>query len=311
MARNLSNQQNVDGSDIAAYPNKRIRNNSGAGDGTPVDEAVYGDIHQLNAKMMREAKIQYNNQPDNEVTGNQLYEAYTSVAGKNDLIPAMTVFNPTTLLIPIKITALKLNETLIFQTTFDSDAIFTSVKGSEAATKPITIPGEFKNGDYVRLINGNAVITLIGLYDSSNVPNLVTRLTDLEQAISPMLAKLSIFTVGGAIIPWGKPANTIPAGYQEVVDYRGKTIIGMDTTQTEFAVLGFSGGSKTKTIAKTNLPNINIGVPYTVDYPGGSDNFVLGPGGGSTKGVALGGDGTPLNVLNPYKIVHFIEWATV
>ena len=50
MARNKALQPNIDGSDLTNYPDKRIRNNDGSGNGTPVNEQVYGDIHEFFGK---------------------------------------------------------------------------------------------------------------------------------------------------------------------------------------------------------------------------------------------------------------------
>ena len=43
--RNKSNLANI--VIDANYPYGRIKDNTGAGDGTPVNEFVYGDIHQF------------------------------------------------------------------------------------------------------------------------------------------------------------------------------------------------------------------------------------------------------------------------
>lgn len=78
MARELSGKPNVDAPD-SDYPFGRIRDNSGIGDGTPVDEEVYGDFHQFFAKLMDVSLIPYNNLPDNEYSGFQYFEALLNV----------------------------------------------------------------------------------------------------------------------------------------------------------------------------------------------------------------------------------------
>lgn len=74
MARSLSGKPNVTapGGD---YPLGRIKDDSGAGDGTPVNELVYGDIHQFFAKLMDIAAVAPNELPDNNADGFQLIEA--------------------------------------------------------------------------------------------------------------------------------------------------------------------------------------------------------------------------------------------
>ncbi len=334
MARKLSAQPNVDMSDVANYPNGRIRNNDGSGNGTPVDEAVYGDIHQLKDKFMRDAKIDYNDLPDNESNGNQLYEAFTSVAGKNDLVKSITAVSANTLAIPIKISAMKIDESLIFTAGVDSSNAQVIVRGSDNVNKTLEITGVFNTGDRVRVINLNAKVIMFGLYDSENVPNLVQRLTDIEAAINPILAKLSIFQAGGGMFLWNKPANVIPAGFAEVVAWRGRIPVGYDITQTEFDQLPKQGGSKTVTLnvnqlpahshyaAKTDLQNGGSAldlypdrvIPYKgVNIDGDNYDYTLGavtgtPNAGKTSNT---GAGASITILNPYRTVIFIEWVGI
>ena len=55
--------------------------------------------------------------------------------------------------------------------------------------------------------------------------DLVTRLENLEK-------KATVFQAGGGMVFWNKPAAEIPDGWQEVVNWRGRIPIGLDTTQT-------------------------------------------------------------------------------
>ena len=59
------------------YPNSRIKDESsaGAGDGVPVNEAVYGDIIQFFQKLMIDYGVIINDLPDNVTNGYQLIEA--------------------------------------------------------------------------------------------------------------------------------------------------------------------------------------------------------------------------------------------
>ena len=75
MARNILQLTNVDPAD-SAYPSGRVRNNPGDNSGTPVNEALLGDMVQFFQKIMVEAGITPNQLPDNEYSGWQLFEAY-------------------------------------------------------------------------------------------------------------------------------------------------------------------------------------------------------------------------------------------
>lgn len=78
MARSLALKPNTETPD-SDYPFGRIRDRSGATNGTGVNENVYGDIHQFFAKLFSESGLTYNELPDNDYSGFQLYEALLEV----------------------------------------------------------------------------------------------------------------------------------------------------------------------------------------------------------------------------------------
>lgn len=78
MAIALSTKTNVE-APSGDYPFGNIKDNSGNGDGTPINKQVYADFHQFFAKLFAESGLTYNGQPDNNANGFQyvqaLYEA--------------------------------------------------------------------------------------------------------------------------------------------------------------------------------------------------------------------------------------------
>lgn len=171
-----------------------------------------------------------------------------------------------------------------------------------------------------------------GIVVDPNYSTIAQRLTQLE-------LKASVFQAGGGMVLWNKPAGLIPVGWAEVVDWRGRFPVGMDITvdglgnfvNPEFAPLSIGGdgavpgredGSKTHEITMEQMPKHrhkigdqsgstgggtidpsfiakeievnNFGVPYT-DYQGGKID-------GSTE---------PINILNPYRTVLFIEYVGI
>ena len=309
MARDKALQINIDGSDLVAYPNKRIRNNDGSGNGTPVDEYNYGDIHELMAKFMRDSKLPYNGLPDNEQNGHQLYEAFLNVAGKNALVKNLSLFNATTISIPIKIDVLKADETLLFKSSFDSLLTYVNIKGTDGVTKALNIAGVFKVNQLVRLINTPTQIILLGLYDTQNAPDLITRLANLENSIAPMMEKLAVFELGGGMVLWNKPAALIPPGWAEVVNWRGRMPIGLDLTDTDIDLVGKQGGQKNKTLSIAEMPQHSHNIVLFDEGGAGA------PSGGSPSGASNGtgttanaGSGQQFSILNPYRTVLFIEY---
>lgn len=102
MAVGIENFDNVTSPD-ADYPKGRIKDDTGADDGTPVDLKTYGDIHQTFAKLLRLPGafsgngITPNGVHDNEYTGFQYVQAMMELFGRckrlfvKDGVPASDV----------------------------------------------------------------------------------------------------------------------------------------------------------------------------------------------------------------------------
>jgi hypothetical protein len=76
MARGIQNFPNVTAPD-SDYLDGNVKD---APNGTPVNKLTMSDIWQFFAKMMREAGVSFNNLPDNETNGYQLYESLNASA---------------------------------------------------------------------------------------------------------------------------------------------------------------------------------------------------------------------------------------
>lgn len=178
--RNKATQTNIDNSNVASYPDARIKDNTGAGDGTPVNEQVYGDIHEFFAKAMRLYGISYNGLPDNEVNGYQSIDAIRALATKNDFILNITsvggVIN-----VPVKIGSMLDNEQIMCISTIDKGAEIT-VKGLDGVTISATFIGNFKNTEYVRMIKTPAGIIFVRQVDFVNIDAAVAEVMYLKAA---------------------------------------------------------------------------------------------------------------------------------
>ena len=109
------------------------------------------------------------------------------------------------------------------------------------------------------------------LFGGSFTP-IENRLTTLENILAPFIG-------GGGMVLWNKPANQIPTGWAEVVDWRGRIPVGLDTSQTEFNTVGKTGGSKTVTLLTSNMPPHNHNITLTrVLGAGGTAGYNYGNG---------------------------------
>ncbi len=172
MARDKAIQPNIDKSDTGNYPNGRIKDNSGSGDGTPVNEMVYGDIHEAFAKMMRLYGITYSNLPDNEINGYQLVEAIKALATKNDYVLDIGA-RSNKLTLPVKIGVLQPNETFMCKALLDYNKQATIISNIDGVEKAIVVVGDFVTGDYLRMINTPNNIVLLRLIDVGNINEIV------------------------------------------------------------------------------------------------------------------------------------------
>lgn len=311
MARNKANQQNIDGSDLFNYPDKRIRNNDGSGNGTPVDESVYGDIHETFGKAMRDSKTNYNGLPDNTTNGYQFLDALLSLAGKNDLVKNLNQVDQNTLSIPIKIGALKQDEAVIFKAMIESTNQFQTIRGSDNISKPVTILGGFQIGQKVRMINDQNSISLVGLYDSELVPNLATTLQNIITTFDTWSQIMAVWQEDGGMIFWNKPANLIPPGWAEVVDWRGRLPIGVDPGDIDFQVIGKEGGKKHHNLTLNQMPKHSHNFQSNRERVGNGNQNAVGAQGGNQYSATTSesGNGEAFPLMNPYRTVYFIEYV--
>ena len=184
MARNKATLQNIDLSDPSNYLNGRIKDNTGSGDGTPVNERVYGDIHQLVAKLMNLAGLSFNLLPENEANGYQLIESLRSLATKNDLNYDLSK-SGSILTLPIRLNKVTENEILRAKAGFNKGSE-TTIKGTlDNANKPVSYLGDFKENEYVRLINTASSVLIIREVDAFNLGTIVEELNYLKAATQP------------------------------------------------------------------------------------------------------------------------------
>lgn len=77
----LQNKTNVTAPD-ATWPYGDLNDNTGSNTGTPVNKELMTDVLQLMEKLMDEAGITANGDPDNDANGWQLFEALQSASKK-------------------------------------------------------------------------------------------------------------------------------------------------------------------------------------------------------------------------------------
>lgn len=166
-------------------------------------------------------------------------------------------------------------------------------------------PSYYNWSDFVRLDTLKKIKE-----DLATKADLVTVLNILERVMK-LEVKTAPIQNGGVILPWRKPASEIPFGWKECEDTQGKMLIHGDPNDVYLSTLGASVGSKTAIIIKNNLPNLSTQFGVTHPYDGNNMSGGFDGGGNVWKNKTItinpGGNSEPIKILNPSKIVNFIE----
>jgi len=179
--RDKANQSNIDKSNLVAYPNGRVKDDGGSGDGTPVNEQTKGDIHEFFDKLLRLCGVKHNGLPDNEVNGYQTIEALRGFANKNNYLHNLGSTS-NVLSLPLKVGQLKDGEVLIVKASQDKGAE-TTIRGTlDNTSKSVVFTGSFLAGDYLRLVNTSTSINIVRLVDSANLSVIASELGFLKGA---------------------------------------------------------------------------------------------------------------------------------
>lgn len=176
----LISNSNVDTSDPSNYPDGRIKDNDGSGNGTGVNRNVYGDIHSTISKLMRLYNIVPSGLPDNESNGFQIIEAFTALASKNDYIYPLTT-DGTFLNVGVKLSLMKTNEFLVCLAASDK-TIETQIKGIGVGVFAVTYSGNFKANEYVRVVKTSVGVTIVRVADWNSLSAMVSDLSFLKKA---------------------------------------------------------------------------------------------------------------------------------
>lgn len=158
------------------------------------------------------------------------------------------------------------------------------------------------NGSLLLLDNLNQVIKSDTLIDS-----LLSRITALEN-------KPAATVPIGMVAIWGKTAP-FPEGWEEYVPLRGRMPVGYNSIESEFNILNDTGGSK--------LSNVSAVVPVSGYVPtqntsnGTPGKLIISTGyqedSENLESIAIVSTSPSINFsvnnLNPYRVVHFIEYT--
>jgi hypothetical protein len=124
----------------------------------------------------------------------------------------------------------------------------------------------------------------------------------------------TVLGVNGGKVLWGRPANEIPAGWQEYQEMRGFLPMAQDPVDADFGkAIGSTGGVKSIKMKLANLiEHAHKFIKIQTGGNGTTSGYVRGQSQGNIdKDTEKAGspDPEPMNVLNPYRIVMWIEFV--
>lgn len=262
MARNKANAPNIQ-APSGDYPNGRIRDNDGSNNGTPVNEFIYGDIHENIAKLMRRYAIAYNNLPDNETNGYQFIEALRALPNKNNKVLSVNgaVNN---ILLGVKLSRLENNESFIGVAQTSSENKINALGILDNTSKPLNILEPFESGDYLVIINTNSNVTVFPFYRANNSSILKKGVVDFNFDSNDLTVS-GDFTGGEGLTSPVQDYRVYRIDFDEVLDNNYTVVIVSNQSQIPLVETMHSIVEKTTTSFKINFALLsNFG---QIDYP--------------------------------------------
>ena len=155
------------------------------------------------------------------------------------------------------------------------------------------------------------------IYDFKDLPSTDTPYN--SETFNAMQNKLldSIYPIGSIIIKDDTTDYSSYLGFSWEKVFAGVTLVGLDTTQTEFNTIGKTGGEKTHTLTIDEMPKHNHNLfaseggavqfpPYSAKSNGDSGASQIG---GYATITTYSGSDQPHNNLQPYQVVAY--WKRV
>ncbi|MCC9016489.1 fibronectin type III domain-containing protein [Flavobacterium lipolyticum] len=197
-------------------------------------------------------------------------------------------------------------------------------------------PATADDGSFLLLGEQNQIIRSNSLLNPllSHVDDLINRVTKLEEK-KPAESAIP----KGMIAIWGRPASQIPEGWEEYVPLRGRMPVGFydptgdEKTQDQregrgegvtyyydndgytiypFDTILNDGGHIKKKILLSEMPSHSH--KFTADHYVTGSGMRFGSNASDDTGLVNletepSGSGVPFSVMNPYRVIHFIEYT--
>lgn len=146
-------------------------------------------------------------------------------------------------------------------------------------------------------------------FETKNINTLVDRIAALEAR--PLVGNIPI----DLIALWGRPANEIPPLWVEYTGLAGRVPVGFKDTDADFDVVGKLGGAKSHTLTIAEMPEHDHAIGNsrrnTGGGSGGDENHPASFSGTRAHITDKQGSGQAFSILDPYRVVHYIQYKGV
>ena len=117
-----------------------------------------------------------------------------------------------------------------------------------------------------------------------------------------------IYPIGSIIIKDNNTDYSNWLGFEWEKVFDGKVLVGQDTQDSDFEIIGNTGGEKTHTLTINEMPSHQHGIyyaqPNTADTTG--DSYVYGKREGyNTNMIMSSGGNEAHNIMQPYQVVAY------
>lgn len=193
----------------ADYPFGKIRNDEGSGDGTPVVEELYGDIHETITAIVKDSQIVIpNGLPDNASNGYQIFQAMFQTPTKHNIVYDFETNEDNKFVVNEHISNLKLKEYMVlnFVGTDDKQNVISVDKiidksGSEFQCFPVVdFNGNFTSNTryFIERYNSDS-FRIYPIVSLSLLSDLYERFETLENEPTERVVELPNKTVTGSL----------------------------------------------------------------------------------------------------------------
>lgn len=145
--------------------------------------------------------------------------------------------------------------------------------------------------------------------ETKEISGLIQRIAALEAR--PLVGNIPI----DLIALWGRPANEIPPLWVEYTGLAGRLPMGFKNSDTDFDAVGKIGGAKGHTLTIPEMPEHDHAIGNsrrnTGGGSGGDENHPGSFTGTRAHITDKQGGSQEFSILNPYRVVHYIQYKGV